>query len=64
MSDRIYDVLFVCIHDAARSILAEGLMNSLAGSRFKAFSAAATRAAPSTGGAENAGRHAHPDRWL
>ncbi|MGE0311307.1 MAG: arsenate reductase ArsC [Lautropia sp.] len=39
MSSRIFNVLFVCTHNAGRSIIAEGLLNSLGAGRFKAFSA-------------------------
>lgn len=39
MADKVYNMLFICTGNSARSILAEGLLNEMSNGRFRAYSA-------------------------
>jgi arsenate reductase (thioredoxin) len=39
MADKVYNVLFICTGNSARSMLTEGLLSAIGSGRFRAYSA-------------------------
>ncbi len=64
MAERAYNVLFLCTHNSARSIMAEAIIDYVGRGKFKGYSAGSYPAtAPNHFALETLRRFASAHRW-